>query len=1280
MTESAFDQFWHLISGALTLNPEVYNQINSLPQGIQVALTIVLIAGLSQAIGQCVVLFINKVQKLRFFLSLGISAIIFLFSFWFWAISLWLVSQFIFNINLELLTIIRTLGLSYTPQMLDFLIGLPYLGIPISVLLTLWSLLAEITGIQEITQLNIWGAFACNILGWIVYQVSQRTIGRPITAFGQWLLNLAAGTELVTDREELEEIVMAGNESSSFQITTDLLPQETNKPQKQKIKSIFKYIIIAFIVFSLIILLSPTSGNLFSIWFTAFNDTVQLTINLISISLIALFCSIIFTPLESLTWWAGWYEAPTLRYSGSLVAEVPDRQDASVYVLYLDGINQGTYEYLPIVENFLDSLADATPLDVAIIKGIMPYSATNRPLTTDRPLAFLWNILDSIADRNPDNPIAGIINLRNVAAVAVAADPRYGPIQNQGLAQVLFDSRLYFGYPLGSKKPIALIGYSGGGQMSMGAVSFLKQATGAPIEVISLAGVISGNTGAMEVERLYHLVGEKDGVEKLGPIMFPGRWSLLFLSNWNRAKRRDKISFVSLGPVAHNAEAGPMGGEKLPDGRTYLQQTLDIISGILTKNWGATGLNPDDFRTFSNYELYKQAIFNHPNYYPLIGKREQGTGNREQGTEENLESLPTSQGADFQETQFNRLEISQDFDRENLTGNRQQEIEENLESLPTSEGENFEQTQLSRQEITQNINSEFYQPIATYVGRLILPTAEEREKVKGVLLEVHTADAANQHLIGEIVNLRWSDDPNLQTYVQLVTTNVNFVEQVRISKRQGNIHPDRINNWQNVDPLESLAGARPEDDVIVALPEPVIVEDTDTDRPNLYISREPIQISGRFYGLVKIQEFVGDDLFRVSHYNRNSQEFDGMEEIVYIPSVVADRNGVLPSTNESLENSPVNSGGWYIYGAKNAVGKFVVQAIAPRALFSIQAEKTISGKKATLDYINHKYWQEEVAPKGNIANIFLDPTEKSESEVSKIPIWQEGERALFMHVYGGIGGKKPELSPLGIFFGHFAFGIAKVVREPLTNELRFNLEYRQIYTHNCDGIISGTLSWARYMGDRQWGWLGIRPTSEIIIKFKPMTEDYDFNDVKFSPLNYIVQELDVMAARYRSGDGTGTTSVSPINSCVQDSSQALYTALNRMVAQLKLNPLIMKWLREHPDDEQTKRFKQLTNLVNTLENHLTPLGKARTDWRYEATTLGGFPEETPLKTLWQVAKSWRSLLPRFTNDQLAMIFLQFGASLSILRTNQVGGFNSSIEAIVPTDFVLFVPRVNRSRE
>lgn len=1217
MTETAFHQFWELVSGVLNLNPEVFHKINILPQGTELALVVILIVGLAQAIGQSILLFINKVKQLRFILSLVISAILFAFSFGFWAISICLVTNIIFNTALPLITVIRTLGLSYAPQIFSFLIGLPYLGIPIGILLSLWSLLAEIIGLQYLTELNIWAAFACNILGWTVHQVLQRTIGRPIIAFGQLLLNLTAGTKLVTDKKELQKIIMAGRQSISLslnsnRITTNLLPQKNDQSLKIKIKPIIKYLIFGFIALSLIILFSPNSHNLIAFLYGALNETIKLMINLVFISLIALLCSIIFTPLEALTWWAGWYESPKLKY-GSLVEDVPDRQNASVYVMYLDGINQGSYQYLPIVENFLDRLADITPPDVLIVKGIMPYSVTNRPLTENRPLAFLWRILDTIALKNPDNPIAGIINIRNVAAVAVAADPRYGLIQNQGLAQVLFESLLNFGYPLGSEKPIALIGYSGGGQMSMGAVPFLKQATGAPIEVISLAGVISGNTGGMVIERLYHLVGEKDGIEKLGPIMFPGRWPFLFLSNWNRAKRRGKISFISLGAVGHNAEEGPMGTAKtLPDGRTHLQQTLEIISGILTKNWAVTGLNPDDLRTLSNYELYKKALFNHPSYYPLY----------------------------------------------------------------------------------QSVDAAVYQPVSTWMGRLILPNAEERETVKGVLFEIHHADSANQYRVGQVVNLRWSDDPNLQIYVQLVTTNVNFADQVRVSKQQGNIHPDRINNWLKVDPLESLAGARPEDDVIVALPEPIIVEDTNSGGLSLYISREPIQISGRFYGLVKILQFVGGDLFRVQHYNRHSHNFDGLEEIVYIPSVIPNRDGIVSSVNTGIENSPVNATGWYIYGAKNSTGKFVVQAIAPKSLFALQPQTVVSGKKATLKYINHEYWKNEITPKGHINTMFLDPTEK-DAQIGKgrngknvvtaqlcdspSKVWQEGDRTLLMHVYGGIGGKKAEFAPLGIFFGHFAFGIGKVIRDRLTNELRFDLEYRQIYTHNCDGIISGTLSWARYMGDRQWGWLGVRPTSEIMIEFSPMTEDYDFDGIKFSPLNYIVQELDVMAARYRTGDGTGTTSVSPINSCVQDSSQALYTALNRMVAQLKLNPLIMKWLRENPDREQTQRFQQLVRLVKTLEDHLTPLRKARADWRYETATLGGFPMETPLKTLWRTAASWRSLLPRFTNDQLAMIFLQFGARLWILRTNQVGGFNDSIEAIEPTDFVLFVPRVNRSK-
>jgi predicted Abi (CAAX) family protease len=46
--------------------------------------------------------------------------------------------------------------------------------------------------------------------------------------------------------------------------------------------------------------------------------------------------------------------------------------------------------------------------------------------------------------------------------------------------------------------------------------------------------------------------------------------------------------------------------------------------------------------------------------------------------------------------------------------------------------------------------------------------------------------------------------------------------------------------------------------------------------------------------------------------------------------------------------------------------------------------------------------------------------------------------------------------------------------------------------------------------------------------------------------------------------------------------------------------------------------------------------------------------------------SWRSLLPRLANDRLAEIFLSYGASLWLLQTYQVGGWDEDIEPIAPT--------------
>ncbi|MBE9192384.1 hypothetical protein IQ230_18920 [Gloeocapsopsis crepidinum LEGE 06123] len=100
---------------------------------------------------------------------------------------------------------------------------------------------------------------------------------------------------------------------------------------------------------------------------------------------------------------------------------------------------------------------------------------------------------DKVRWTNPAALLGLLVNLRNTIIVAVSSDKRYEPIYNQGIAQVVFDGLVERGYQPGSGLPITLIGYSGGGEMSVAAAPYLKRSTGASIDVISLSGVMSAN-------------------------------------------------------------------------------------------------------------------------------------------------------------------------------------------------------------------------------------------------------------------------------------------------------------------------------------------------------------------------------------------------------------------------------------------------------------------------------------------------------------------------------------------------------------------------------------------------------------------------------------------------------------------------------------------------------------------------------------------------------------------------------------------------------------------
>jgi predicted Abi (CAAX) family protease len=1164
--DSVLEDIRTMIGGAFALRPEAFVAAVSSPRGWEIATAVVLLAGLSDAVGQSVVLFANKVKRGRFAFSLAINAILFGFGYLFLVVSTWLILRLPSLPHVPFQTLAIALALSYLPLLFSFLIALPYLGYGIGWLLRTLHLVAMVVAVAAVAGAGVFSALLYVGIGWLALSIAQQTIGKPVAQLGERILSAVAGVE-VSSNEELAvarlqsadvPVAVAGEGAAPNATGTSTIAPKRHSSWWKVALGLGAMLAIGYVC---AVALAPVHHAVFG-WQEHLPKAVQLPLNLVWIAIIGVLVAGFMAPLETLGWYAGWYGDEVKVAPPS--AAGPGDDSIARYVVYLDGISQSGEKYTPDVETFLDALTPRLPKDVRLVRGVMTYSVINRPLDDDPILSWFWSFIDRARFANPASLLGFIVNLRNVLIVAVSADTRYGPIYNYGIAQLVTDALMANGYRRGSGVPVTFIGYSGGGQMSAASAAYVSRAIDAPVDVISLGGVISGNTRVLEIEHLYHFVGDLDGVQRLGPIMFPSRWKLAVISNWNRAVRLGRLNIFGLGPVGHNVPGGMMDPDlKLPDGRSALEQTLEKIDQVLSGRIEAA--EPLVAETTSNYARYCEAAWTRPDASPL-------------------------------------------------------------EAQP---------------------DARVYAPVAAWAGRLELPQAQERGEVNGCWFEVQLAPAGRADLIGRRLKLQWADGELVADMTRAVTRDVNFSAQAEHSARRGGlVLPIRLNHRRLVDPLESLAGSHPIDDVIVALDGPVTL-----DGDALRIARPPVQITGRFAALVRFTSPGAGDRHEVVHFNRASGAFDGPGEAIRLPRPVPDRDGRPPSSDAQPGADPLNADGWYIYGAPDADGTFVVQSMLPRRLLRVQPDR-IEPVSEAARYVRRGAWKELSARKGGTISIQLGEA-----------AWAPGDRALLLHVCGGIGGPKGEKEAAGpIYAGRFAYGYADVVTCAFTGDPIFRLVYEQIATHNADGLISGPMDATRYLGDRQFGWAGLRPTSNLLLKLDAFTEDFAFDGARRgSALRSFMYQLETMAARYRIGDGTGCAYAGLVNNCGQDANRALFAALGGLQSFLE-SSAYAGWSAQHPDDAQ--RFARLAKLTVDLRKALCPFGMPRRDWSNNEFNLDASISDNPVEQLRTGLGSWRAILPRLANDAIAEVFFRHGATGWVLGTAQVGD-NPGIDPIAP---------------
>lgn len=313
-----------------------------------------------------------------------------------------------------------------------------------------------------------------------------------------------------------------------------------------------------------------------------------LALQLVVVVLGAVVVALLIAPFESLGWWAGWFgrrdelerDVEAARLAGRAPSE---HSGTDCYVVFLSGIGAiSGNELLPTEKAFLE-LLDARLPQATVVTDVFPYAAGGTGLTGQRLFARLWRLLYRMRIRG-GNALTNLVNIRNLFQVLVSADPRYGPVFNYGTSRQVMLGLLRAGYRPEDRRPVFLLGSSGGGQIAVGAAPYLKETLGSPLEVVSLGGVISSDQGLRDLEHLTHVHGDIDGIQALGGRVFPSRWPTAPRSDWNRALKAGRIEKIAIGPIKHQGTGGYLDGETvLDEGDTPRERTIDTIAGVIER-------------------------------------------------------------------------------------------------------------------------------------------------------------------------------------------------------------------------------------------------------------------------------------------------------------------------------------------------------------------------------------------------------------------------------------------------------------------------------------------------------------------------------------------------------------------------------------------------------------------------------------------------------------------------------------------------------------------------
>ena len=197
------DYLFQVINYALRLDPRLYEFVSSTPESRWLVFGVVFLAGASTLLGQSVVLFVNRVRRGRFVMSLVFNGFMYIISYFVWGVTIALVGRLIFPNEPDTWAVVRMVGLSTAPLIFGFFILIPWMGPFVGKILNIWGFLILVSVVEFGFQVGLVRALVVVGIGWLIMMLLNNFVGRPIVALRNRLWNMIAGTSLDADTQDL---------------------------------------------------------------------------------------------------------------------------------------------------------------------------------------------------------------------------------------------------------------------------------------------------------------------------------------------------------------------------------------------------------------------------------------------------------------------------------------------------------------------------------------------------------------------------------------------------------------------------------------------------------------------------------------------------------------------------------------------------------------------------------------------------------------------------------------------------------------------------------------------------------------------------------------------------------------------------------------------------------------------------------------------------------------------------------------------------------------------